>query len=81
MKAFGQKGIGIFAGPTAIEKNICSLHGATVVGRAPDARFDVFAISVERRITHPAVAQLCGVARDDLFAARSSKRRRTRSER
>lgn len=81
MKAFGQKGIGIFVGPTAIENSICSLHGAKVIGRAPDARVDVFAISVERRITHPAVAQLCGVARDDLFAVRSGKLRRTRSER
>ena len=53
----------------------------TVFGCAPDAQFEVCAISVDRRITHSAVVKLCGAARDDLFAVRSGKLRRTRAER
>lgn len=55
MKMFGQKGLGLFAGTTAIEKEICRQHDVAVVGRIPELRERFYAISAERRIKHPAV--------------------------
>jgi LysR family transcriptional activator of nhaA len=54
MKAFGQAGTGIFVAPTALEANMRS-EGFGLLGRADDINEQFFAISVERRITHPAV--------------------------
>ena len=75
MKAFGREGAGVFVGPTAIERAICSQYGVKVLGRAPTAQIDIYAISVERKIRHPAVAKLCGSARLDLLITSSSPRR------
>ncbi len=79
MKTFGGQGAGVFVGPTTIERTICSHYGVKVIGRAPRAEIDIFAISVERKIKHPAVTHLCGSARHDLLtasAARSAARQR-----
>lgn len=69
MKTFGGQGAGVFIGPTTIERTICSHYGVKVIGRAPKAQIDIFAISIERKIKHPAVTHLCGSARHDLLTA------------
>lgn len=68
LKAFGQAGVGLFAGPTAIEEEIRSHYHAAVVGRVPTVTESFYAISVERRVKHPAVAAICEAARGQLFA-------------
>jgi LysR family transcriptional activator of nhaA len=75
MKTFGREGAGIFVGPTSIERTICSHYGVSVVGRAPKAQIDIFVITVDRKVRHPAVSHLCGSARHDLLT-NSGKRRR-----
>lgn len=67
-KDFGQEGIGVFAVPTVIEAEVRRQYRVRVVGRAPAVRQQFYAISVERKIKHPAVVAVCETARKDIFA-------------
>lgn len=71
INAFGQAGVGIFPGPTVLEEAICAAYGVEVLGRAPELYDEFFAISVERKVTHPCVLAIAAAARDQLFAAAS----------
>jgi LysR family transcriptional activator of nhaA len=67
LKVFGQQGGGIFAGPSAIEREIQRQYGVRVVGRTDAVRERFYAISVERRLNNPAVIAICAAAREKLF--------------
>jgi LysR family transcriptional activator of nhaA len=67
LKVFGQHGHGLFAAPTVIEADVARQYGVRVVGRTDAVVERFFAISVERRIRHPAVASITQAARDRLF--------------
>ena len=67
MKAFGQAGIGLFPAPTALAKEIVKQHGVRVVGTIDSVHERFYAISVERKIKHPAVIAIVEVARSRLF--------------
>ena len=67
-KDFGQEGIGVFAVPTVIEAEVRRQYRVRVVGRASAVRQQFYAISVERKIKHPAVVAVCETARKDIFA-------------
>lgn len=67
MKAFGEAGVGIFASPSAIEREICSMYHTSVIGRSETIREQFYAISPERKLKHPAVIQITNAARDKLF--------------
>ena len=68
LKVFGQAGAGLFAAPTVIESEIRRQYGVRVVGRIPEVRETFYAITAERRITHPALVRLAEVAKARLFA-------------
>ncbi len=71
MKAFGQRGAGVFIAPTVLEAEIRNAVRREDAG--PDRWRSVeefFAISVERRVTHPCVVAITAAARDRLFASR-----------
>jgi LysR family transcriptional activator of nhaA len=68
MKAFGQAGAGVFAAPAAIEKEIRTQYRCGVIGVVESVTESYYAISVERRLKHPAVAAICEAARGQLFA-------------
>lgn len=68
LKAFAAAGAGLFAAPTAIEKEIQTGHQVTILGRLPEVIEHYYAISVERRLKHPAVVALTEAARGQLFA-------------
>ncbi|PLK49767.1 transcriptional activator NhaR [Uliginosibacterium sp. TH139] len=68
LKAFGREGHGIFAAPTILEAEIISQHGVKLLGRTAAIWQDFYAISIERRITHPCVLAICNAARGELFA-------------
>jgi len=55
LKAFGQAGCGIFAVPTLIEKEVRHQYRVQLIGRIPSIRERFYAISVERKLQHPAV--------------------------
>ncbi len=67
MNAFGREGRGVFMSPTALEPQILAQYGVAVLGRTEELVEEFFAISVERRITHPCVAAITRAARTKLF--------------
>jgi len=68
IKAFGQSGLGIFPAPSVIEDEVKSQYQVDVVGRVESVRERYYAITVERRMRHPAVVAISQAARNDLFA-------------
>jgi LysR family transcriptional regulator, transcriptional activator of nhaA len=67
MKVFGERGEGVFPAPTVIEREIRAHYSVVVVGRAEELRERFYAITVERRIKHPAVMRISEGARSKLF--------------
>jgi LysR family transcriptional activator of nhaA len=67
MKVFGAQGRGVFTSPTAIEGEVARQLDVVVLGRAPELVQSFYAISVERRLRHPAVVAVAESARRDLF--------------
>jgi LysR family transcriptional activator of nhaA len=67
MKVFGQQGAGIFPAPSIVAAEVRRQYGVRAVGESEQVRASFFAISVERRITHPAVAAITAAARSSLF--------------
>ena len=69
MKAFGREGRGVFMSPTVLEAETCDQYGVRVLGRTGELVEEFFAISVERRITHPCVVAITRAARGKLLGA------------
>ncbi len=67
LKAFGQAGEGVFPGPSAIEVEIRSQYSVEVVGRAGSLREQFYALTVERKLKHPAAVAISEAARAELF--------------
>lgn len=67
LKTFGQTGIGLFPASTVVENDVRRQYGVRLVGRTDAIREQFFAISVERRLRHPAVVALTEQARRHLF--------------
>lgn len=51
-------GVGLFASPTSVERDVCRTFGVRIVGRIPEIRERFYAISAERRLRHPAIMRL-----------------------
>jgi len=66
MKAFGQEGAGIFIAPAVIEAEVERQYQVTAIGRVDEVTESFYAISVERRVTHPVVSRLLETARESL---------------
>jgi len=67
MKAFGQAGTGLFVAPSAIIEYVCKQYKVVEIGRIDAVVEQVYAITTERRITHPAVVAISKTAREDIF--------------
>ena len=67
LKAFGSEGVSIFPGPAAIEDEICDRYRVRPVGRTHRVVERFYAITVERRITHPAARLISEAAKTRLF--------------
>ena len=67
-KDFGKAGMGVFAAPMVIEAEVRQQYGVRVIGRAEAVRQNFYAISVERKIKHPAVVAIREAARQDIFS-------------
>jgi LysR family transcriptional regulator, transcriptional activator of nhaA len=66
LKVFGHEGYGIFPGPTVLEKEIRRQYQVEVLGRIDAIKQRFYAITVERRLKHPAVMAIFESARRDL---------------
>ncbi|MFN4003511.1 MAG: transcriptional activator NhaR [Hylemonella sp.] len=69
MTAFGREGRGVFMSPSVLEDETVAHYGVEVIGRSDELVEDFYAVSVQRRITHPAVAAITRAARGRLFHA------------
>ncbi len=70
LKVFAQHGDGIFCGPSVIEREIRRQYQVVPVGRTNDIVERFYAITVERRIRHPAVVAISEAARAHIFATK-----------
>jgi LysR family transcriptional activator of nhaA len=72
LTTFGQAGAGLFVAPTVLEKEVTRQHGVSVVGRLDGVKERYYAISVERRLKHPAVIAISEAANEMLVSAKKS---------
>jgi LysR family transcriptional activator of nhaA len=68
MKAFGREGQGVFMAPSVLEEETCAQFGVSVIGRTAELIEEFYAVSIERRITHPCVLAITDAARGQLFS-------------
>jgi LysR family transcriptional regulator, transcriptional activator of nhaA len=69
MTAFGREGRGVFMAPSVLEAETVAQFGVDVIGRTDELVEEFFAVSVERRISHPCVLAITDAARGQLFSA------------
>ncbi len=67
MKAFGQAGAGVFPVPTVIADQVRRQYKVVTLGRSDDVTEQIYAISAERRISHPAVVAISEAAKREMF--------------
>jgi LysR family transcriptional regulator, transcriptional activator of nhaA len=67
LKIFGSAGVGIFTAPTAVEDEVRQRYSVSVLGQAESVTESFYAISVERKLKHPAVVAISETARQTLF--------------
>lgn len=69
LKVFAADGEGIFVVPQVVEDEVAEHYGVSVLGRTDAIKERFFAISVERRIKHAAVAAISDHAKSTIFRA------------
>jgi LysR family transcriptional activator of nhaA len=67
MGAFGRQGRGVFVSPTVLQAETAAQYGVEVIGTSDELVEEFYAISVERRLTHPCVLAITQAARSALF--------------
>jgi len=67
MKAFAQAGVGLFAAPSAIADHACRQYKLVQIGDIDSVVEQLYAITAERRLTHPAIVAISKAAREDVF--------------
>ncbi len=67
MKVFGQEGAGIFIAPAVIEAEVEWQHQVSAIGQIDEVKEHFYAITVERRVTHPVISAVMQSARETLF--------------
>ena len=68
MKAFGERGTGVFTSPQTMEEDVLEKYGVRVIGRTDEVQENFYLISPERRIRNPAVTAITEAARANLFS-------------
>lgn len=67
LRAFGQAGAGVFPIPSVFERELKQQGSLRRIGSTDEIRYRFYAISVERKLKHPAVIAICDTARRQLF--------------
>lgn len=63
VKVAATNGLGFFALPSLVASEAVTRYGVRIIGHAPECVQQFFAISAERRLTHPAVTAITAQAR------------------
>lgn len=72
MKAFGQAGVGLFVGTKTLSEQICKQFGVVPVGVLNGVVERYYAVTIERKLKHPAVVAISEAARNTLFAVENT---------
>lgn len=67
LKTFGGGGAGLFVAPTTVEAEIQRQYDVEVIGRIETVRERFYAITVRRKLKHPAVTAILDNASEKLF--------------
>jgi LysR family transcriptional activator of nhaA len=60
-------GLGFMSVPTVMAKEVVKRYGFKLIGRSKECRQQYYAITAERKLTHPAVVAITSAARRGLF--------------
>jgi LysR family transcriptional activator of nhaA len=69
LKTFGLQGAGVFAAPSILAQEVERQYQVRAIGRVAEIRERLYAVTVERRIKHPAVVAICDAARTRVYGA------------
>ena len=67
LKSFGQQGVGFFAAPSTLAKEIERQYQVKRMGLAEGVRERVYALTLDRRLRHPAVVAISESAKSRVF--------------
>ncbi len=67
LKVFGADGVGVFPAPIAVEREVETQYHVDLLGVAEGVQERFYAISLERRLTNPAVVAISRAAHRDVF--------------
>ncbi len=67
LKAFGQAGAGLFVAPTAIADYVSRQYAVQAVGRIESVTEQLYAITTERRLLHPAIVAVVQATQHEFF--------------
>jgi LysR family transcriptional activator of nhaA len=67
LRAFAEEGFGMFAAPSILEAQLRA-YGFKRIGTIEEIRARFYAITVERKLQHPAVVAICEAAQNKLFS-------------
>ncbi len=70
LKAFGKAGEGIFFMPSIIEKEIVRDYNVKIIGSTNEVTEMYYAITLHRRISHPAITAIYEAAKSSMFVHR-----------
>lgn len=73
MKSFGQAGVGLFAAPSTNAAHICEQYKVQPIGKIDAVVEQVYMITTERQVKHPAIMAISEKGREDLFGASTVK--------
>ncbi|MFV1959968.1 MAG: transcriptional activator NhaR [Planctomycetota bacterium] len=68
LKCFAQAGVGFFAVPAVVEAEVTRQYEVEAIASTDAITESYYAISVERRVRHPAVVAICEAARTRFFS-------------
>lgn len=69
LKEFGGAGAGLFPVCVAVLPHVKRQYDVEVVGNLDDLRLQFYAITLQRKLTHPAVVAISQIARDELLVS------------
>ncbi|MCA9114983.1 MAG: transcriptional activator NhaR [Planctomycetaceae bacterium] len=73
IKEFGGAGAGVFPTPTAVLPEVTRQYGVQLLGYLDDIKLHYYAITLERKMTHPAVVAISQAATEGLLEGGKAK--------
>ena len=68
LMVFGLRGVGVFPASMAVAREVEEQYKVKAIGKVPNVRERLYAVTVERRIKHPAVVAICEAAKSVIGA-------------